>query len=89
VSVVSFRVFVAAVNGAHAEITSENFCDLGLLCAEFGLTELSDQIASYRSQHSSIDFDARDTLALLRDTIAEQQRAIDLLYRDTEAQAGG
>jgi hypothetical protein len=87
VHIATFRAFVDALNGTHPEITTENVYDLGLLCMEFDFAQLSDQISSYRSQDSSIDFDARAELALLREAVTELQRAIELLHRDTDRQS--
>jgi hypothetical protein len=81
VSETSFRVFLAAIEGA-AEIGMENALDLESLTKEVQFVELGRQVAEFISQHPHIDvIPLKSAIADLRRRLAGQDRELCLLAR--------
>jgi hypothetical protein len=86
----SFRVFLSAIGGAEATITSDNVYDLGRLCGELEFTAFGKQVEGWQSSHAAIDAGARRDLAVLKAAMAEQlrrqEREIGWLRQEAEQQ---
>jgi hypothetical protein len=50
-----FRLFLAAIEGATAEIGMENAIDLESLSSEFQFVELGRQVGEFVSQHRHVE----------------------------------
>jgi hypothetical protein len=76
----SFRVFLAAMEGATTEIGMGNALDLESLTKEFQFVKLGRQVAEFISQHPHIDvIRLKSAIADLRRRLAEQDRGLCLL----------
>jgi hypothetical protein len=80
VSETSFRVFLAAIEGATTEIGMGNALDLESLTKEFDFVELGRQVAEFVSQHPHIDvIPLKSAIADLRRRLVGQDQEFCLL----------
>jgi hypothetical protein len=80
VSETSFRVFLAAMEGATTEIGMGNALDLESLTKEFQFVELGRQVAEFILQHPHIDvIPLKSAIADLWRRLAGQDRELCLL----------
>jgi hypothetical protein len=80
VSETSFRVYLAAIEGATTEIGMGNVLDLESLTKEFQFVELGRQVAEFLSQHPHIDvIRLKSAIADLRRRLAGQDRELSQL----------
>jgi hypothetical protein len=88
VSVDSFRVFLGAIGGSEATITSDNVSDLGRLCREFEFTAFAQKVDDWQSWHGSFDADMRRELQVLKTAMTDQRHRHERELCDLEYEVG-
>jgi hypothetical protein len=82
VSLDSFQVFVAALEGSVPEITMLNASHLLSLCQEFGFHSLLSKVSDFLSGFSAVDEEARDLASGIEEQDIQQDHELAMLRCD-------